>query len=189
MAGYLGVSVKAELVSPNDWLIKAGAFITPEGKIRMPMKFLLIPMNNASKSIVAYNSGLPLDERMRLVQTIGLNIRNADKAYFGNWSRTLVEVNKVNRVCLSLFNNCMNCLAKSTSASALREHVSPELKRLGHENNDKIIHAMDSRNIIDSNDFHVVFEYYDCFLGLNLMFFPAIKDLQKQQCKECAKLT
>lgn len=76
-------------------------------------------------------------------------------------------------------------LKKSLSGNSLREFVSPCLKKLGDLNNIKIIHAMDSGKLINEHDVHVVFDYYDEFLKLNLMYFPALKSLPKKKCKEC----
>jgi len=39
--------------------------------------------------------------------------------------------------------------------------------------------------MIKESDAHIVFEYYNEFLNLNLMYFPEIKSLKKRKCKQC----
>jgi hypothetical protein len=181
--------MSAEIVSPNNWITKAGAYLSSEDKLVLPMKLTLVPLNNASKCIEEFEDNLQLDVRIRLVQTIGLNVRNADKAYFNEWSSILIEKNIHNETAVHLFGGCKNCFQKSLSANALREHVSPKLKQLSDANNTKIVHSMDTGTILQETDFHVAFDYYNCFMELNLMHFPEVKSLPTLKCKTCEKLT
>jgi len=181
-----------EIISPNSWLIKAGAYISFEDKIILPLKCVLIPMHHASTSIEKYHKEKDLPQtmdlvgKMQLIQNIGLNVRSADKAYFNEWSSTIVQNNINNEDVIKLFGECKNCFKKSLSGNSLREFVSPRLKELSDLNNTKIIHGLDSgKPIIPETDFHIVFDYYQEFLTLNLMHFPALKSLPKQKCKEC----
>ncbi len=180
-----------EIISPNEWISKAGGHLTKEDKVILPIRAILIPMHNASTSIERYEKEKDMPQtmdvagKMQLIQNIGLNIRAADKAYFNEWSKTLISINIHNRDVIKLFGECNNCFQSSLSPNSLREFVSPELKTLSDQNNIKIIHAMDSGDMIKESDTHIVFEYYDKFLQLNLMYFPEIKSLPIRKCKEC----
>lgn len=158
----------------------------------LPIKGILVPMHHASTSIERYekekdkSQTMDVIGRMQLIQNIGLNVRAADKAYFDEWSKALVCRNINNTEVIALFGGCKNCFQSSLSANSLREFVSPKLRLLSDQNNTKIIHALDSGGMIQESDFHVVFEYYDEFLRLNLLFFPEIKSLPKKKCKQCS---
>jgi len=182
-----------EIVSPNNWIIKAKGYLTTEDKLILPLKCILIPMHQASTSIEKYNKEKDLPQtmdlvgKMQLIQNIGLNVRAADKAYFNEWSKGLIQINKDNITSLKLFGGCINCLSKSLSGNSLREFVSLRLKELSDLNNAKIIHAMDSGKYINADDVHIVFDYYEEFLKLELLGFPGLKSLPISKCRECKK--
>lgn len=184
-----------EIVSPNNWIIRAGGHLSENDKLIQPMKCVLMPMHHASTSIEKYRKEKDLPQtmdlvgKMQLIQNIGLNVRTADKAYFNEWSNAIIQNGLNSSEVIKLFEGCKNCFKKSFSGNSLREFVSPRLKELSDLNNEKIIHTMDSGKLIDNQDFQVVFDYYDEFIQLNLLSFPALKDLPKKKCKECIKLT
>ncbi len=181
-----------EIISPNKWITKAGGHLTKDDKIALPIKAILMPMHNASTSIERYEKEkdkpqtMDLIGKMQLIQNIGLNVRAADKAYFNEWSKTLITKNINEPSIVNLFGGCKNCLQSSLSPNSLREFVSPKLKELSDQNNEKIIHAMDSGGMIKETDTNIVFEYYDAFLALNLMYFAEIKSLPIKRCKQCS---
>lgn len=182
------------IVSPNDWFVKAGVRLTPDDKLVLPLKCVLLPIHQASICIEKYKKEKDLPQtmnaigRMQLVQNIGLNVRAADKAYFNEWSDSIIKNNINKEEVIELFGGCKNCFQSSISGNSLREFVSPALKELSDQNNVKIIHAMDSGQVIKGRDFHIVFDYYDEFLKLNLLFFPTTAmSLPKKKCKACIK--
>jgi len=184
-----------EIVSPNNWIVRAGGHLSAEDKLILPMKCVLMQLHQASTSIEKYRKEMDLPQtmdlvgKMQLIQNIGLNVRAADKAYFNEWSITIIQNNIDSTDVMNLFGGCKNCFKKSLSGNSLREFVSARLKELGDLNNIKIIHAMDSGKLINERDVHVVFDYYEEFIKLNLLYFPALKSLPKKKCKECVKLT
>ena len=184
-----------EIVSPNNWIVKAGGHLAAEDKLILPMKCVLMPMHQASTIIEKYRKEMNLPQtmdlvgKMQLIQNIGLNVRAADKAYFNEWSSVIIQNDIDSTDVINLFGGCKNCFKKSLSGNSLREFVSTRLKELGDLNNNKIIHAMDSGKLINERDINIVFDYYDEFLKLNLLYFPALKSLPKKKCKECVKLT
>lgn len=179
------------IISPNDWLKKAGVKIYSDDKLRLPIRDIILPMHHASISIERYEKEedqpqtMDVFGKLQLIQNIGINVRAADKAYFSLWSTALIRNSIYNEEAVLLFGGCKNCLQASLSPNSLREHVSPKLKKLSDLNNNKIIHAMDSGGMIKESDFHIVFEYYNEFLDLNLMYFSEIKSLKKRKCREC----
>lgn len=179
------------IVSPNNWLKKAGVTISDEDELKLPIRDIIMPMHQASICVERYEKEKDLTQtmdvygRLQLIQNIGINVRAADKAYFNLWSSALIRSNINNEEVVCLFDGCKNCLQASLSPNSLREHVSPKLKELSELNNKKIIHAMDSGGMIKDSDAHIVFEYYNEFLNLNLMYFPEIKSLKKRKCKQC----
>lgn len=181
-----------EIISPNKWITRAGGHLTKDDKVILPLKAILVPMHNASTSIEKYEKEkdkpqtMDLIGKMQLIQNIGLNVRAADKAYFNEWSKTIIANNIGNSDVVALFEGCKNCFQSSLSPNSLREFVSPGLKNLSDLNNTKIIHAMDSGGMIEEQDIHVVFDYYDEFLRLNLMYFPEVRSFPKKKCKECS---
>ena len=182
-----------EIVSPNKWITKAGGYLSVEDKLIFPMKCILMPMHQASTSIEKYNKEKHLPQtmdllgKMQLIQNIGLNVRAADKAYFNEWSQALIQINRDNMDSLKLFSDCKNCMSKSLSGNSLREFVSLRLKELSDLNNTKIIHAMDSGKLIREGDTHIVFDYYEEFLKLELLYFPELKSLPIKKCGGCKK--
>ncbi len=179
------------IVSPNDWFNKAGVTISEDDKLQLPIRDIILPMHHASASIKRYEKEKDMPQTMdvfsklQLIQNIGINVRAADKAYFNLWSSALIKNSINNEDAVLLFGGCKNCLQASLSPNSLREHVAPRLKELSDINNNKIIHAMDSGGMIKESDAHIVFEYYNEFLNLNLMYFPEIKSLKKRKCKQC----
>lgn len=104
---------KVEIISENNWWNKAGAFVDKKTMtLHLPMKHILVSMKNASHCVETYNEALPLDERMLTIQTLSINLRNADKAYFQKWSEGLIEANISDENVLKVFNNCNSCLRK-----------------------------------------------------------------------------
>lgn len=178
------------LVSPNDWFKKAGVILSDE-KLQLPIKDIILPMHHASTSIEKYEKEKNLPQTMdvfgklQLIQNIGISVRAADKAYFNLWSSALIKNSINNEEVVRLFGGCKNCLQMSLSPNSLREHVAPKLKELSDLNNIKIIHAMDSGGMLNESDSYIVFEYYNEFLNLNLMFFPEVKELKIRKCKQC----
>ena len=181
-----------EIISPNAWITRAGGHLTKEDIVALPIKVIIMPMHNASTSIERYErekhkpQTMDLVGKMQLIQNIGLNVRTADKAYFNEWSKALIAKNINEPNVINLFGGCKNCLQSSLSPNSLREFVSPKLKELSDQNNVKIIHAMDSGGMIQESDANIVFEYYNEFLSLNLMYFPEIKSLPIKRCKQCS---
>ena len=176
--------VNAEIVSKNNWLTRAGSFLDKEDNLHLPMNNILVSMTNASHCIEQYQESLSHDEKLRLVQTLALNVRSADTAYFKQWSKALVSLNDQNWK--SLFE-CFNCFTKTLSPESLRAHVFPQLKEIRELVNIKIIHSLENSITVKSEDFQVAFDYYDMFFQLNLMSYPAITNLQKLKCKECTR--
>ncbi|WDP92307.1 MAG: hypothetical protein HUN04_22315 [Desulfobacter sp.] len=187
--------MKYEFIAPNQWLTKAGAFLSKSGKPILPIKAILMPMHQASVSIERYKQDkdkpqtMDLIGKRQLIQNIGLNVRSADKAYFNTWSKNIIESNIDNRSAVELFNGCKNCLQSSLSPNSLREYISPKLKELSDLNNSKIIHSMDTGGMIKEKNFNIVFDYYNEFMKINLMHYPEIKSLPIKRCKECLEAT
>ncbi len=177
------MTVNAQIVSKNNWLTRAGAFLDKRDNLHLPMKHIVVSITNASHCIEQYEESLPHDEKLRLVQTLALNVRSADTAYFKQWSKALVSLNDKNW--RSLFG-CFNCFTRALSPESLRAHVLPLLKEARELVNVKIIHSLENSVTVKSDDFEVAFTYYDLFFHLNLMSYPAVHNLQKLKCKECA---
>jgi hypothetical protein len=181
----------ADIVSPNDWFQKAGVIISNDDKLRLPIREILLPMHHASICIERYekekdrSQTMDVFGKLQLIQNIGINVRVADKAYFNLWSSAIITNTINNEASVIQFGGCKNCLQATLSPNSLREHVAPKLKELSDLNNEKIIHAMDSGGMIKESDFYIVFKYYNEFLNLNLLYFPAIESLKKKKCKQC----
>lgn len=178
------LTVNAQIVSKNNWLTRAGAFLDEKDHLHLPMKHIVVSMTNASHCIEQYQESLPHDEKLRLVQTLALNVRSADTAYFKQWSKTLVSSNDQNWK--RLFE-CFNCFTKTLSPESLRARVLPPLNEAREHVNVKIIHSLENAITVKAEDFESAFTYYDLFFQLNLMSYPAIYNLQKLKCKECVK--
>ena len=177
------MTTHAQIVSKNNWLTRAGAFVDEKDHLHLPMKHIAVSMTNASHCIEQYEESLPHDEKLRLIQTLALNVRSADTAYFKHWSKALVSLNGQN---WKRFFGCFNCFTKKLSPESLRAHVLPPLKEAREHVNVKIIHSLENAVTVRSEDFGVAFTYYDLFFQLNMMSYPAIHNLQKLKCKECA---
>lgn len=177
-------AVIAQIVSANDWLRKAGAFIDENDNLHLPMLHISVSMTAASRCIEQYNEALLLHEKIPLVQSIAVSVRSADTSYFQRWSEIVIENNR--HTWRKLFE-CFNCFTKTFSANSLREQVAPQLRDLRELANTENVHVLEGAVTIKLEQLRVAFDYYDCFLELNLMHYPAIDTLEKKKCKTCEK--
>ncbi|MFZ5392291.1 MAG: hypothetical protein ACOZAR_03830 [Patescibacteria group bacterium] len=173
--------VQYQIVSANDWLNKIGCKIV-DGKIRLPMKHLIFPLMKASEEMEKYKNFKRLNEQMKCIDVIALNVRQADNAYFFAWSQSILVSNKKETI-PEIFP-CYNCFQKTISSDNLRKHFSSKLQKLRDKVSSEIIHAAEAGVIVSSKHFGLVEEYYNEFISLNMFYFSGIKDLNVCFCKE-----
>ena len=165
-----------------DWLQKQAKVIEGKG-VLLPLRDVIVPLCVAETSIMEYNPEDSLIERVAIVQSIGLNLRNADKAYFNKWNKLIKLKNPFERV--GAIFSCSNCYNSSISTNSLREHFSQRLVELSDINNEKVIHAMDRGNLVDTEVFPLLKEYFSILTSIDLTGFPALTGINKKVCKSC----
>jgi len=148
--------------------------------MRLPMKYLIVPVSEASKSIEKYKKAKSYEEKMALVKLIAINIRQAETTYFDTWSKSILFFNK-DRI-PNIFP-CKECFKKTMSANSLREHISEPILILRKNVNYEIIHATENGYTFTLN-FDLVEQYYNEFIDLPLFNFPEVKSLPIKFCKE-----
>jgi len=162
---------KYTITSPSNWFNKVGVKVNENGKMVLPMKFLLIPISIASEELEKYKEELLWGEKIKIIQSISLNVRNAETKYFESWSHSIIMANQNFP---SVFP-CSECFSKTMSPSHLRLICNPELSKLREEVNNKIIHVTENNKILIPNLINQAKQYYGTFLKMNLFNFPKIK--------------
>lgn len=168
-----------KISSPNSWFTKVGIKVDDNGNMVLPMKFVILPISIASEGLEKYKDDLLWGEKIKIIQSVALNIRNAETAYFEKWSYSILESNKET---LPIFP-CRECFNKTMSPSHLRLIASPQLSKLREEINKKIIHATENNFLVVPNIIDIVKNYYDEFLKLNLFYFSEIENIPVLFCK------
>ncbi|MEL7666499.1 MAG: hypothetical protein AAGU06_03700 [Candidatus Shapirobacteria bacterium] len=171
---------KYTITSPSNWLNKIGVKIDENGKMILSMKFVLIPISIASEELEKYKEELLWGEKIKIIQSIALNVRNAETKYFESWSQSIIMANQNFP---STFP-CSECFSKTMSPSHLRLISNSELSKLREEVNNKIIHVTENNKILIPSLIDQAKQYYDAFLKMNLFHFPEIKNMPILFCKK-----
>jgi len=171
---------KYSISSPNNWFNKVGVKIDSQGNLTMPMKFLVVPLAEASEAIDTYKSTNKWSEKMKAVKLIALNIRQVDNAYFSNWSKSIIAANKDREIPKSF--PCYECFRSTMLPKALREKTLPDVIDFRRQVNQEIIHSTENGRGFTLN-YKLVTNYYDQIISLNLFHFPKVKGLPIIFCK------
>jgi hypothetical protein len=125
-----------QIISPNDWLKKAGARLE-DGQLILPLKCLLVPMALASEAILDFNKSESLNDRIKYGLVVVSMVRIADTAYFRRVAKMLLEINKPAKIWTN------------------------EMKKYRKMVNETIIHKMEDGLPINNEDLKVVESYYN----------------------------
>lgn len=172
-----------KFISHHKWL-KKQVKIVGENQILFPKSDLIVTLNNVSSAIDKYNEELFLEDKIQLIQLIGLNLRNADKSYFNGWSEYLFKENPFVKAG-HIFNNCKECYNTALAPSTLRKHYNERLVELHQINNNEVIHCLEKGKIIDPKVFSLLVEYFYLFTSIDLTGFPELIGIDRKQCKKC----
>ena len=167
------MNLQKELVSANDWLQKAGAYIDGD-RVVLPHKFLLVPMTLASEAIIEYKQHENIGAKIKFGLLVVVMIRIADTAFYNNLAKLMNQANP------NVPNICQHCIRGQICGT--------EMKSYRQEANKNIIHKMENNEIINFNDLEIVEKYYNEIFKLPLMdpvSFPEKKDLRL--CNLCSK--
>ena len=160
------MSVRAELVSPNDWLQKAGAYIDGENVV-LPHKFLFIPMTLASEAILEFRQQDNIGSKIKFALVVVTMVRVADTVFYNKLVKLLNEANP------SVPNLCQHCIRGQICGTQMKEYRQSA--------NKNIIHKMENDEIISFKDLEIVENYYNELFKLPLMdpiSFPERKNLK-----------
>ncbi|EGQ7854882.1 hypothetical protein M5225_004658 [Vibrio vulnificus] len=135
------------IVSPNNWMIKAGAHVVESNRLVLPLQCLLVPMGLASEAIVSYRNSDALNERIKHGLVVVTMVRVADTAYFTGVARMLYEHNK------KKVKICEHCLRGQLWPTKIKEYRQKA--------NKNIIHKMEQGLPINNTDLEVVELYYE----------------------------
>ena len=171
-----------KFISQHKWLEKQVKF--NKTQIILPKINIIVCLNNVSAAIDEYNVDCPLEKKIQLIQTIGLNLRNADKGFFNEWSQNLFKLNSFEKVS-NIFYGCNDCYQKAFAPNSLRKHYNDRLVELHILNNDKVIHSLEKGKIINPEVYPELVEYFDILTNIDLTGFPELKSMPRKQCKKC----
>ncbi len=161
--------------SPDNWLVKAGAFVDDSNKLHTPHFFLVTPMAMAATAIENFNNNKEDDllKKTKNISVIANSVRSADTAYYKRVSKIFNKLNPNVHIC----GNC------------LRGQIWPnKMKILRKEVNSKIIHKMDNGEMIDSEDFHLAIGYYNEMFTHDLVNAKIEwKKFKLKSCDSCKK--
>ena len=167
------MNVKTELVSPNDWLQKAGAYIDGENVV-LPHKFILVPMTLASEAIIEFRRHENIASKIKYGLVVVTMVRIADTIFYNKLVNILNEANS------SVPNICQHCIRGQICGTRMKEYRQAA--------NKNIIHKMENDEYINFEDLDVVENYYGEVFNLPLMdpiSFPEKKNLKL--CGNCKK--
>jgi hypothetical protein len=136
-----------QIISPNNWLKKAGARLEDEQLI-LPLKCLLVPMALASEAILDFNKSESLNDRIKYGLVVVSMVRIADTAYFRRVAKMLLEMNKPAKISI-----CEHCIRGQWWPN--------EMKKYRKMVNETIIHKMEDGLPINNEDLKVVESYYN----------------------------
>ena len=136
-----------QIISPNDWLKKAGARLEGEQLI-LPLKCLLVPMALASEAILDFDNSESLNDRIKYGLVVVSMVRIADTAYFRRVAKMLLEINRPSKI--SICEHCIRGQLWSNEMKIYRKMV-----------NENIIHKMEDGLPINNEDLKVVELYYN----------------------------
>lgn len=162
------MKAKEELVSANDWLSKAGAFLDGDSVV-LPHGFLLIPMTLASESILEFRKAENIAAKIKSGLVVVTMVRIADTAFYTKVASVLNAENP------SLPNLCHNCIRGQICKS--------QMKTFRKAANSHVIHKMESGEVINFNDLGIVEKYYSEIFNLPLM--NPIQFSETQNLKLC----
>lgn len=161
---------RLKLKSPNNWIERAGGYISNEGKVYMPHKIILSPMDKASRAIEDYNENTHYQYRSTAVQQISINVRSVETALY----RLMANILKVEQG----IDVCEHCLRNSS-------FFGTKIKALRRKNNSRIIHRYDSGNMISPEDFQFAINYYEEIFKLPLMSPIKWDEKKIRYCDKC----
>ena len=167
------MNVKAKLVSPNDWLKRAGAYIDGENVV-LPHKFLLVPMTLASEAILEFRKHENIGSKIKFAIVVVTMVRIADTVFYNKLVKLLNEANP------SVPNLCQHCIRGQICDTKMKAY-----RQFANKN---IIHKMENDEFINFEDLEVVENYYSELFKLPLMdpiSFPERKNLKL--CGNCKK--
>ncbi|WEM43837.1 hypothetical protein PTW35_08695 [Photobacterium sp. DA100] len=162
------------IISPNDWMIKAGAKIVGDNQLALPLNCLLVPMGLASEAIVSYRQSEALNERIKHGLVVVTMVRVADTAYFSRVAKMLYEHNG------KKIKICEHCIRGQLWPTKIKEYRQKA--------NKNIIHKMEQGLPINNIDLEVVEKYYEEMFQhplTNPIHWPAVNGLQR--CNKCTQ--
>jgi len=160
------------IVSPNDWMVKAGSKLIEHNKLALPLDFLLVPMGLASEAIVSFRKSDALNDRIKHGLVVVTMVRVADTAYFSRVAKMLYEHNQ------KKIKICEHCIRGQLWTTNIKEYRQKA--------NKSIIHKMEQRLPINNTDLEVVEKYYEEMFKHPLMSpiaWPSVTGLQR--CHKC----
>jgi hypothetical protein len=158
--------------SPDDWFVKAGAYIDEKGLLHHPYTFLSVSMAAAAEAVVAFRTNDSLLERHKNALIIANSVRSADTAYYTKVAEMLLSKQGNEKI-----HFCHNCL---------RGQLWPNrMKVLRKKVNSKIIHGMDKGAQIKTEDLNLVLEYYEEMLTHQLIPSKLISCEERKEVKFC----
>jgi hypothetical protein len=136
----------SNIVSPNNWLTKAGATVE-NGKIILPLNCLLVPMALASEAIIDFRKATTLNDRIKHGLVVVTMVRIADTAYFTRVANMLYEGNN------KKYQICQHCIRGSLWPTKMKEYRKMV--------NQVIIHKMENGLPVNNRDLEIVEKYYE----------------------------
>jgi hypothetical protein len=159
-----------ELSSANDWLRKAGARIEGTRPL-LPHKFLLVPLTLASEAIVDFRHSKQANDSLKHAVVVALMVRVADSAFYTNLSDLINGANQ------NQPNICHNCIRGQICGT--------KMKTLRRDVNRRIIHKMESADIVPMEDLSIVEDYYEEIFKLPLAGDIAFPSRNLELCQKC----
>ncbi len=167
------VNKDGSISSPNNWFNKVWAR-NINGKIFMPLDFMLVPLSAASRAIEKFNNTKDYTEKLELSLLISLTVRVADTAYFNHIANKIFK--DVD------FSICANCIRESNNFNC------HEILRLRWICNNSIIHSLENEILIDPKVLNYSIEYYNEVLKLPLIDpIEITSQFNVKICKNCMK--
>ncbi len=163
-----------EIISPNNWLKKAGAYIDSNDKLVFPHKFIAVPMTLASEAIVEFRKNKDLASKIKNGLLVVVMVRIADTAFY----KKIAEI--INQQSPSTPNLCHNCLRGQL--------WDTKMKTYRQVANRKIIHKMEGGIPINNMDLEIVEKYYNEIFKLPLIDPISFKNKKGLKlCERCKK--
>ena len=158
------------ITSPNNWLVKAWAYIE-HNKLILPHDCLIVLMTTASRAVEDFEKFDDYQIRLEKALIISLTVRMAEKAFFHNVAKLFNDK--------SAIKICTNCLMNNLYDNSLKKY-----RRICNE---KIIHKMETEIMVNPKDLNFSILYYNEIFTLPLMDPITWEKKTISLCKKCLK--